>query len=148
MSILVVEKNNESSELIYEIFNKEKKDLFFVCDGAQALVAFRKYKISIVIIDLKISFVNALDLIQIMKIENPQIKVIALNSSSNNYDIDKYEENYCFDILIRKNDINKYLYDAYLELITFKLNKADLNESLINLELFQKAFETNSKLIK
>lgn len=158
MSILIVEEENKSAELIYEIFNKEKRDLFFVCDEVQALIAFRKYKTSILIIDLKILCVNDFNLIQIMKIENPQIKIIALNSTSYNYDVEKYQEKY-FDILIEKNDIYKCLYDAYLELINnnevvkmkskiFEFSSADLNESLFNLKLFQKAFETKIKSIK
>lgn len=141
LSILVVEKDNESAELIYEILINEINDLFFVSDGAQALIAFRKYKISLVIVDLEISFVNALDLIHIIKNENPNTKIIALNS---NKDIDT-KNSYYIDILIPKDQIDVYLYDSYLKLLndekTLKLENIDFNESLENLEIFQKAFE-------
>ena len=73
MDILVIENDNKSAELIYEIFYENIEKLFFVSDGEQALIAFRKYEISVVIIDLKISLINAIDLIQIMKMENPDI---------------------------------------------------------------------------
>ena len=141
LSILVVEKDNESAELIYEILINEINDLFFVSDGAQALIAFRKYKISLVIVDLEISFVNALDLIHIIKNEKPNTKIIALNS---NKDIDT-KNSYYIDILIPKDQIDVYLYDSYLKLLndkkTLKLENIDFNESLGNLEIFQKAFE-------
>ncbi len=141
LSILVVEKDNESAELIYEILINEINDLFFVSDGAQALIAFRKYKISLVIVDLEISFVNALDLIHIIKNEKPNTKIIALNS---NKDIDT-KNSYYIDILIPKDQIDVYLYDSYLKLLndekTLKLENIDFNESLENLEIFQKAFE-------
>ena len=141
LSILVVEKDNESAELIYEILINEINDLFFVSDGAQALIAFRKYKISLVIVDLEISFVNALDLIHIIKNEKPNTKIIALNSNKN---IDT-KDNYYIDILIPKDQIDVYLYDSYLKLLndekTLKLENIDFNESLENLEIFQKAFE-------
>ena len=141
LSILVVEKDNESAELIYEILINEINDLFFVSDGAQALIAFRKYKISLVIVDLEISFVNALDLIHIIKNEKPHTKIIALNSNKN---IDT-KDNYYIDILIPKDQIDVYLYDSYLKLLndekTLKLENIDFNESLENLEIFQRAFE-------
>lgn len=141
LSILVVEKDNESAELIYEILINEINDLFFVSDGAQALIAFRKYKISLVIVDLEISFVNALDLIHIIKNEKPNTKIIALNS---NKEIDT-KDNYYIDILIPKDQIDVYLYDSYLKLLndekTLKLENIDFNESLENLEIFQRAFE-------
>ena len=141
LSILVVEKYNESAELIYEILINEINDLFFVSDGAQALIAFRKYKISLVIVDLEISFVNALDLIHIIKNEKPNTKIIALNS---NKDIDT-KNSYYIDILIPKDQIDVYLYDSYLKLLndekTLKLENIDFNESLENLEIFQRAFE-------
>lgn len=141
LSILVVEKDNESAELIYEILINEINDLFFVSDGAQALIAFRKYKISLVIVDLEISFVNALDLIHIIKNEKPNTKIIALNS---NKDIDT-KDSYYIDILIPKDQIDVYLYDSYLKLLndekTLKLENIDFNESLENLEIFQRAFE-------
>lgn len=141
LSILVVEKDNESAELIYEILINEINDLFFVSDGAQALIAFRKYKISLVIVDLEISFVNALDLIHIIKNEKPNTKIIALNS---NKDIDT-KNSYYIDILIPKDQIDVYLYDSYLKLLndekTLKLENIDFNESLENLEIFQRAFE-------
>ena len=141
LSILVVEKYNESAELIYEILINEINDLFFVSDGAQALIAFRKYKISLVIVDLEISFVNALDLIHIIKNEKPNTKIIALNSNKN---IDTKDNDY-IDILIPKDQIDVYLYDSYLKLLndekTLKLENIDFNESLENLEIFQRAFE-------
>lgn len=141
LSILVVEKDNESAELIYEILINEINDLFFVSDGAQALIAFRKYKISLVIVDLEISFVNALDLIHIIKNEKPNTKIIALNS---NKEIDTKDNDY-IDILIPKDQIDVYLYDSYLKLLndekTLKLENIDFNESLENLEIFQRAFE-------
>lgn len=156
MSILIVEKDNKSAELIYEIFNEEKRDLFFVCDEEEAIIAFRKYKISIVIIDLESLFVDNFNLIKIMKSENSQIKIIALNSTINDCDVENYKEKYSFNILIQKDDLHKYLYDSYLKLIndkkatkieskTLELSNADFNESLMNLMVFQKAFETNGK---
>lgn len=150
MGILVIENDNKSAELIYEIFYENIENLFFACDGEQALIAFRKYEISVVIIDLKISLINAIDLIQIMKTENPQIKIIALNSDTNNYDIDINQEKYCFDILIQKDYLYKYLYNAYLKLMNsektkFELSRVDLKEGLANLMIFKKAFEINFK---
>lgn len=157
MAILIVERDNESSELIYEIFNKELSELFFVCDGAQALVAFRKYEISTAVIDLEISFVSAIDLIGIMRKENPDIKIIALTSNLDNCSENKYQHNYGFDVLIQKNDIHKYLYDSYLKLTMsdklfkspckiLELKNVDLNESLKNLKVFKKAFEKNIQI--
>lgn len=151
LGILIVEKDNKSAELIHEIFYEDKKDLFFVCDDSQALIAFRKYKISIVIIDLEILLANVFDLIQIMKKENSQIKIIALNSTINNYDIDKYQKEYGFDKLIQKDDIHKYLYDLYSKLINedeaYNSCNANFNRSLMNLVVFQKAFEAKKQSI-
>lgn len=120
MSILVVEKDNVSAELIYEIFTKEIKNLFFVCDCIQASIAFRKYKPSIVIVDLDISITDVLNLIQSIKNENPNIKIIAINSNSNNEMLKKYLNEKHIDALINKKSIYEKLHVIYKNLILLK----------------------------
>ena len=116
MGILIVEKDNTSAELIYEIFIKDIKNLFFASDCMQAAIAFRKYNPSLVIIDLDISFTDSIDLINTMKIENKKLKVIGLYSS----DVHNIKDNFMLhhiDALINKISINKDLHNTYISLI-------------------------------
>lgn len=58
MAILIIENDNKSAELIYDIFINEIRDIMFANDGIQALIAFRKYELSTILIDLEISTIK------------------------------------------------------------------------------------------
>ena len=118
MGILIVEKDNKSAELIYDIFIKDINNLFFASDCNQASIAFRKYNPTVVIIDLDISFVDVVELIKTIKIENKKIKIIAIYSVCEIKDIEENLENYEIDALIHKNFLDDSLYDAYHNLNT------------------------------
>lgn len=113
MGILIVEKDNISAELIYEIFIEDVKNLFFTCDCIQASIAFRKYNPSVVIVDLDISIIDVIDLTEIMKTENPKIKIIAIYSIANINDIKENLTKYHIDALIKKEDLLNSLYNHY-----------------------------------
>ena len=113
MGILIVEKDNISAELIYEIFIEDVKNLFFTCDCIQASIAFRKYNPSVIIVDLDISIIDVIDLIEIIKAENPKIKIIDIYSITNINDIKENLAKYHIDVLIKKENLHNSLYDNY-----------------------------------
>jgi DNA-binding response OmpR family regulator len=116
LGILIVEKDNASAELIYEIFIQEIKKFYFASDCIQASIAFREYKPSVVIIDLDTSFFEVIELIQTMRVENPKIKIIAMYSC-NKYNIKENFRKYNIDNLANKNSIHETLHNMYLDLI-------------------------------
>ncbi len=113
MGILVVEKDNKSAELIYDIFSEEIKELFFASNVNEALIAFRKYKISIIILDLQMKFIDLVELIHIIKNEKTNIKIIAINTNSTDVEIEELFKEQLINALVEKESLKENLYDVY-----------------------------------
>lgn len=112
MAILVIENHNESAELIYEILMNEPNNIIFAEDGAQGLIAFRKYELSTIIIDLDISFIDSIELIKTVKKEKPNIRIITFARNYEDKVVDK------LDFLqdkhfIKKEDLKNKLLRVY-----------------------------------
>jgi CheY-like chemotaxis protein len=82
LAILVIGNDNESAELIYEILMNEPNNIIFAEDGVQGLIAFRKYELSTIIVDLDICFISILEFIKIIKEESKKIKIVLFGTKN------------------------------------------------------------------
>lgn len=79
MNVLVVEDDNNSSELILDVLHNINCNYRFASDGAQGLVSFRNFKPKVVITDMYMPHLSGLDLVKKIKEEEPETIFVVLS---------------------------------------------------------------------
>jgi CheY-like chemotaxis protein len=91
--ILVVDDNLSFLNLMKRLFNKSDH-LIITADSAEEAEHILRYeeKISLIITDLKMPWLNGIDFCRRVKTLKPDLKVYALSGCVNNFDMNELEE--------------------------------------------------------
>jgi CheY-like chemotaxis protein len=91
--VLVVDDNLSFLKIMRRLFNKSDH-MIITADSAEEAEHILRYeeKISLIITDLRMPWVNGLDFCRKVKILKPDLKIYALSGCANNFDINELED--------------------------------------------------------
>ena len=99
-TILVIEDDSVQRELLNEFLAEQGFSLLFAKDGLEGLEKIKKYKYDLVIVDIRLPYVNGIGLMKCLRQEHSDIPVICVTGYGQ-YPKEIAKEQ-CPDVLLEK----------------------------------------------
>jgi two-component system response regulator HydG len=77
-TILIVDDENYTRDLLKKVLEKRELNLFFAKDGEEALDLFKKEPVDIILLDQKMPGISGLDVLKIVKSLDPNVVVVIM----------------------------------------------------------------------
>ncbi len=90
--ILIVDDEKDVCDFIQNYFKKRKIDSVIAGNGGQALVMFSTYNPDLVLLDIKMNGMDGLQVLEQIKKEKPQAKVVMLSGVEAQDAVDKSKQ--------------------------------------------------------
>jgi len=88
--ILIVEDDPSNYTYLNEVLTPTQAELIWAKDGREAIERFREFRVSLVLMDIKLPVMDGIDALQSIKQINPKLPVIAITAYAMSGEKEKY----------------------------------------------------------